>query len=136
MSILVLYTVESFVGRTKTDLICVNCQCAVGEVVSSLGQYVEFCLVTGHCRQCQQRYCDDSIVIWGNRKCFRSFNERITRKSHLPGKWRAEAPVNKKLELKNVIIDWLENNKLGWEASHAQQQGVGAGRLHMPSSKA
>ena len=46
---------------------------------------------------------------------------------YLPGKWnyRAEAPVNKKLELKNVIIDWLEKNKLGWEASHAQQQGLG-----------
>ena len=33
-------TVESFVGRTKTDLIRVNSQCAVGEVVGSLGQYV------------------------------------------------------------------------------------------------
>ena len=37
-------TVESFVGKTKTDLVCVNSQCSVGEVVSSLGQYVEFCL--------------------------------------------------------------------------------------------
>ena len=37
-------TVDSFVGRTKTDLIRVNCQSAVGEVLSSLGQYVEFCL--------------------------------------------------------------------------------------------
>lgn len=46
-------------------------------------------------------------------------------RSHLPGKWHVEAPVNKKLELKNVIIDWLEKNKLGWEASHAQQQDVG-----------
>ena len=34
-------------------------------------------------------------------------------KLHLPGKWRAEASVNKKLELNYVIIDWLEKNKLG-----------------------
>ena len=37
-------TVESFVGRTKTDLFRVNSQCSVGEVVSSLGQYFEILL--------------------------------------------------------------------------------------------
>ena len=37
-------TVKSYVGRTKTDLVRVNSQCSVGEVVGSLGQYVEFCL--------------------------------------------------------------------------------------------
>ena len=35
---------ELFVGKTKSDLVHVNSQCSVDEVVSSLGQYVEFCL--------------------------------------------------------------------------------------------
>ena len=68
-------TVESFVGRTKTDLIRVNCQCVVGEVVSSLGQYVEFCLTKlDTVGNCQRGNRDHSIVIipgWVNGKCFR-----------------------------------------------------------------
>ena len=37
-------SVVPFVGKTKTELTRVNSQCAVGEVVSALGQYVEFCI--------------------------------------------------------------------------------------------
>ena len=44
-------------------------------------------------------------------------------RSHLPDKWRMDSP-NKKLKLKNDIIDWLQTNKLGWEPSYAQQLGV------------
>ena len=40
-------TVDPFVGRTKTELIRVNCQCAVGDVVGSIGQYTEFCIGAG-----------------------------------------------------------------------------------------
>lgn len=42
---------------------------------------------------------------------------------HVPDKWRIETP-NKKLELKNHLIDWLQKNKLGWDSSYAKQLGV------------
>ena len=101
-------TVELFIGRTKTDLVCVNSQCSVGEVVSSLGQNAEFCLTkldtaSGDCTMIQlsssavEKESPFDILTKGSRE-----------KLHLPGKWRAEAPVNKKLELKSVIIDWLK----------------------------
>ena len=35
-------SVVPFVGKTKADLTRVSSQCTVGEVVSALGQYVEF----------------------------------------------------------------------------------------------
>ena len=28
-------------GRSRTDMIPVNCQCSIGEVVNSLGQYID-----------------------------------------------------------------------------------------------
>ena len=39
----------------------------------------------------------------------------------LPEKW---SPSNAKLKLKNGIIDWLAQNKLGWEAAMAKQLGL------------
>ena len=42
-------------------------------------------------------------------------------RTFLPDKWSA---TNGKLELKNSIIDWLEVNKLEWEAAMAKQVGL------------
>lgn len=113
-------TVEAFAGKSKTDLIRVNSQCCVGDVTFSLGQYVEFCLAI------LDTAGSDSTMIQSSSAKESAFDLLIRgsrEKLHLPRKWRADAPVNKKLEFKNEMIDWLEKNKLGWEASHAQQQG-------------
>ena len=40
----------------------------------------------------------------------------------LPQKWKVVLP-NRKLDLKNDIIDFLDKKKLGWSASYSQQCG-------------
>ena len=47
--------------------------------------------------------------------------EAARNKTSLPKKW---SPSNSKLKLKNSIIDWLSEKKLGWEASLANQTGL------------
>ena len=101
-------TVESFAGRTKTDLIRVNSQCAVGEVVGSLGQYVEFCLTqldgVGNARGDTAMIQSPSFYVGGaTESAFDVLMRGALERSNLPGKWKVEAPVNKKLELK---IGW------------------------------
>ena len=108
--------VEASVGPKKTELIRVSCECPLGETVSALGQYIEYSVSTLPDRM-DVDHSDarvDAVAI-----LMRGALER----SHLPNKWRIDQP-NKKLKLKNDIIDWLQTNKLGWEPSYAQQLGV------------
>ena len=110
--------VAAFVGRAKTNLTRVSSECPVGEAVSALGQYVEY-LVT--------KATDEDVAPVGSldirANAFSLLMQGAQERVHLPDKWRIETP-NKKLELKNHVIDWLEKNRLGWEPSYAKQLGV------------
>ena len=110
--------VAAFVGRTKTSLTRVSSECPVAEAVSALGQYVEY-LVT--------ITTDEDVATTeirnGRANAFILLMQGAQERAHLSDKWRIETP-NKKLELKNHIIDWLQKNKLGWEPAYAKQLGV------------
>ena len=107
--------VEAFVGPKKTELTRVNCECTVGETISALGQYVEYNVsVPAPVEDMYTEMRVDAMAI---------LMRRVLQRSHLPDKWRIDLP-NKKLKLKNDIINWIQTNKLGWEPSHAQQLGV------------
>lgn len=103
-------------GRNKTDMIPVNSQCSVGEVVSSLGQYIDFAVskaVAGETGPLLLPPARDAAAV-------------LMQSSHstcsLPKKWTIASP-NKKLDLKNNIIGFLAKNKLGWSAAYAEQCG-------------
>ena len=82
-----------------------------------IGQYVEYNVSTlpvrdSMCTETDTRVDAMAILMRG-----------ALQRSHLPDKWKMDSP-NKKLKLKNDIIDWLQTNKLGWEPLYAQQLGV------------
>ena len=103
-------------GRNRIDMIPVNSQCSVGEVVSSLGQYIDFAvskLVADGTEPLQSPPARDAATVLMQ-------SSRST--CCLPKEWTIVSP-NKKLELKNNIIGFLAKNKLGWSASYAEQCG-------------
>ncbi len=106
-------------GKSRSDMISVSFDCPVAEVVSSLGQYMDFVVSTKlaaqetetlpSTRPAVQDAC--SVLMESSRSCHT-----------LPQKWQVLVP-NRKLSLKNDMIDFLAKNRLGWSASHAQQCG-------------
>ena len=108
--------VEAFVGPNKCSLTRVNCECTVGDAVSALGQYIEYSLmplsVLREDTQSTSTVRSDAMAI---------LMSGATEKS--PDKW-VEVTPNRKLKLKNDVIDWLRDNKLGWEAAYAKQLGL------------
>ena len=69
---------------------------------------------------------DDAITegsLDGRSDAFSLLMQKAQQKVHSPDKWRIVTP-NKKLQLKNDVIDWLEKNKLGWEPSYAKHLGT------------
>lgn len=107
--------VVAFVGRTKTELTCVSSRCVVAEAASALGQCVEYSL---------SKLIDENVETAGNRTdAFTVLMKGAQERLHVPDKWRVEAP-NKKLDLKNATIVWLQRKKLGWESSYTKQLEV------------
>lgn len=94
--------VEAFVGPKKIELTHVNCECTVGDTISTLGQYVEYSVSTlpvdSMCTETDTRVDAMAILMRG-----------ALQRSHLPDKWQMNSP-NKKLKLKNDILDWLQTN--------------------------
>ena len=99
-------------GKQRHDLIRVSCSAEVGEVASSLGQFIDFNIDPMQDLATNSRPVVDafSVLLKGARE-----------KTSLPPKWSAS---NGKLMLKNAIIDWLSSNKLGWEPSMSKQLGL------------
>ena len=89
--------VEVFVGSKKTELTRVRCECTVGETISVLGQYVEYNLSV------EDLYTETRVDAMAILK------RGALQRSHLPDKWRIDL-LNKKLKLKNNIIDWLQTS--------------------------
>lgn len=112
--------VSAFIGRTKTSLTRVGSECPIAEAVSALGHFVEF-QVTQATDIDSETHTAGSLS--GRANAFSLLMQGAQDKVHLPDKWRIESP-NKKLELKNHLIDWLQKNKLGWESSYAKELGV------------
>lgn len=105
------------VGKSRNDImISVSLDCPVAEVVRSLGQYMDFS-VSGAVQNTEtmplSRPIRDAatVLMQSSRTC-----------NALPQKWQVVLP-NRKLDLKNDIIDFLKRNNLGWSATHAQQCG-------------
>ena len=119
-------SVEATVGKTKSDMIHVSPQCCISDVVSALGQYVEFSVeVAGPSGADGVPSISGSEQAQnsGTQNAFMLLMASSRQTASLPSKWEIKTP-NKKLEMKNYVIDFLENNKLGWDPSHAQQCGT------------
>ncbi len=106
-------------AKSRSDMILVSFDCPVAEVVSSLGQYMDFVVSTKPAAQ-------ETKTLPSTRPTVRdacSVLMESSRSCHtLPQKWQILVP-NRKLSLKNDMIDFLDKNRLGWSASHAQQCG-------------
>ena len=113
--------VEARVGKTKTDLTHVSPQCCVSDVVSYLGQYLEFSVAKPHTGvdEVPQGIPQNS----GTQNAFELLMASSRQTASLPTKWEIKTP-NKKLEMKNDLKDFLEKNKLGWDPAHVQQCGT------------
>ena len=98
-------------GRNKREMVMVSPDVAVEEAVSTLGRFVYFGVEE------QERAASGSITV----DAFEILLQGARDKTFLPENWNA---TNAKLSLKNVIIDWLAKNKLGWEAVLAKHVGL------------
>ena len=119
-------SVEATVGKTKSDMIHVSPQCCISDVVSALGQYVEFSVEVagpGGADGVPSTSVSEQAQNSGTQNAFMLLMASSRQTASLPSKWEIKTP-NKKLEMKNYVIDFLENNKLGWDPSHAQQCGT------------
>ena len=97
------------------DLTQVSSSCQVGEAVSALGQYIEFVVSQSVDASMTQEACLRADAFALMMQSSRSSNA-------LPQRWQIVTP-NRKLEMKNDLLDFLERNKLGWTASYIQQCG-------------
>ena len=106
------------IGQNCVDLTQVSASCPAGEAVSALEQYIEFvvfqCTGTIMMQEaCSHQARADAFALMMQSSCL---------SNTLPQRWRI-VTLNKKLELKNDLINFFERNKLGWTASYAKQCG-------------
>lgn len=105
-------------SRFRNDMIPVNFDC---EVVINLGQYMNFAVVMKI-----QGAVQNTETVPPSRPVHRDASTVLMQSSRLchalPQKWQVLLP-NRKLHLKNDIIDFLDKKRLGLSASHAQQCG-------------
>lgn len=107
-------TIKAFVRSKKTKLTCESWECTVRDTILVPGQYDEYNLsILPVGDLCIEMRVGGMVILMRG----------ALQRSHLPEKWRIDLP-NKKLKLKNNIIDWLQTDKLGWELSYAQHLGV------------
>ena len=99
-------------GNKRHDLIRVSSSSGVGEVVSSLGQFIEFNIDPPRARAVHSSPVVDAFTV-----LLQGEHEKLS----LPPKWNA---TNDKLRLKNAVIHWLSSNKLGWKPSLSKQLGL------------
>ncbi len=101
------------VGKCRTDQIAVSLDSSITEVVSSLGQYMDFAVHGAIETMPLSKPVRDAstVLMQSSRSCHA-----------LPQMWQVLLP-NRKRDLKNDIIDFLERNKLGWSPTHAQHCG-------------
>ena len=95
----------------EQSLTHVSSQCPVGEAVSAFGQFVEFLL---------SKATDESDGLTtesvdGKVNAFSLLMQGAQERVHVLDRWRIKIP-NKKLELKNHVIDWLEKKQARMEA--------------------
>ena len=102
-------------GRSKSDLVKVSPTSPVGEVVSCLGQYLDFC--------CSQEEEDTSAATGNEAKscAFAMLMNSASSSCHLPKQWDG---ANKKAEMKNAVLKFLLENKLGWDQSSVESCGI------------
>ena len=117
--------IEARAGKNKAAMIQVSPQCTVSDVVSTLGQYIEFTVAkpTESFPLESTIIIDDDSPSSGTKNAFVLLMASSRQTSSLPTKWEIRTP-NKKLEMKNDVIDFLEKNKLGWDPSHVQSCGT------------
>lgn len=101
--------VSCSVGKSKQELISTSCSVQVGIAVSTLGCYIVFS-VAGE-------VASRSSVVNAATVLMQAAKDRFS----VPKKWSV---CNSKLKMKNDMIDWLVQMKLGWEPAYAQQLGT------------
>ncbi len=88
----------------------------VGEVVPSIGPYVEFHV---------SRLDNQSGVVLTASNTPLAFDVLMSSQKlceHVPERYTSS--LNKKLELKNAVIDWLVKNQVGWSLPNVQTLGI------------
>ena len=82
----------------------------VADVLPSIGKFVEFLISSVDDTPCPSVQSTAFDIMMASSK-FRVLPEKCD-------------PINKKVELKNNIIDWLSKNKVGWSAGCVETTGV------------
>lgn len=103
--------ITASVGRSKSDLTTVDFSTKLGDAVGTLGNFIQFTV----------RKVTEGIAPERTVSAFDVLMKASRDRHYLPSKWKNS---NKKLELKNDIIDWLKTNGIGWSSSEKDHLGV------------
>ena len=109
------------IGRTPQQLTRISCSVQVAEAVSSLGMYIEFNIAA----TCDNEGLQRQSAVQPETSAVNAFTILMSAsktKSSVPAKYDITQP-NAKLKLKNDMIDWLSENKLGRENAYTETIG-------------
>ena len=111
-------TITTFVAASPElrFLIQIDSSLTVGEVVSSIGPYVEFQV------SCLDDESGVDLTVSNAPSAFDVLMSSQRSHKHVPERYTSS--LNKKLELKNAVIDWLVKNQVGWSLPNVQTLGI------------
>ena len=110
----------AFIGRMPQQLTQISYSVQVAEAVSSLGMYIEFNIAAACDNEGLQR--QSAVQPETPVNAFTILMSASKTKYSVPAKYDITQP-NAKLKLKNDMIDWLSENKLGWENAYTETIG-------------